>query len=108
MKRHCAVGEAGGGAGDAGEEMQCWVGSDGGARTGRMSLASHEGQRNGFKTPSSAAGVALEARALIKTKRIYMRWHRRVARGTLRGVRVRLLLYVKPYYVCSTLGALCL
>ena len=36
MKWHCAVGEAGGGAGDAGEEMQCWVGSDGGARTGRM------------------------------------------------------------------------
>ena len=26
MKWHCAVGEAGGGAGDAGEEMQCWVG----------------------------------------------------------------------------------
>ena len=36
MKWHCAVpvGEAGGGAGDAGEEMQCWVGSDGGARAG--------------------------------------------------------------------------
>ena len=46
MKWHCAVGEAGGGAGDAGEEMQCWVGSDGGARTGRMPLTSHEGQRH--------------------------------------------------------------